>query len=96
VHVRAPYELRPYFTPAGHHINFIGLNCYHFFKFWKRTHDRLFFVFGCSFWLLAVTRIGLVVTNSEESHAWYGLRLVAFLLILYAIWDKNRPMARRD
>jgi hypothetical protein len=71
----------------------IGL---YFFKFWKRTHDRLFFVFGCSFWLLAVTRIGLVVTNSDESHAWYGLRLVAFLLILYAIWDKNRPTARRD
>jgi hypothetical protein len=67
-----------------------------FFKFWRRTRDRLFFIFGCAFWLLGITRIGLVATEYDENDFWYVVRLGAFLLILYAIWDKNRPRSERD
>src|SRR5687768_12911298 len=28
-----------------------------FFRFWKRTNDRLFFFFGLAFWLFALGRV---------------------------------------
>jgi len=65
----------------------------YFFRFWKDTRDRLFAIFGVSFWLLGATRIALAVTpNGTESHTpLYLVRLLAFCLILVAIVDKNRP-----
>ena len=62
-----------------------------FFKFWTRTRDRLFLIFACSFVLLGVTRLGISLTDANEGEIWYVVRLIAFLLLLYAIWDKNRP-----
>lgn len=62
-----------------------------FFRFWKETRDRLFGIFGAAFCMLAVQRFVLTLTGDEGGHVLiYGLRLSAFLLILYAIWDKNR------
>ena len=62
-----------------------------FFRFWKDTRDRLFGIFGAAFCMLAFQRMVLTVTGDEVGHVLvYGLRLLAFLLILYAIWDKNR------
>jgi hypothetical protein len=60
-----------------------------FFRFWRKSGDRLFLAFACSFWLQAGTRVGLALTETDEGDFWYVARLVAFLLILYAIWDKN-------
>lgn len=64
-----------------------------FLKSWVRTSDRLFAAFAAAFWILAVVRCGLVLTGDmvEHTHYWYGLRLMAYLLILLAIADKNRP-----
>ena len=63
-----------------------------FLRFWRRTHDRLFLVFSLAFWLLAVQRLALALTEPLEE--WrtglYLIRLFAFLLILGAIVDKNR------
>jgi hypothetical protein len=63
-----------------------------FVRFWRRTHDRLFALFAMAFFLLGVTRLGLVLSDdaSEASSSWYWVRLAAFLVILFAIVDKNR------
>jgi amino acid transporter len=65
-----------------------------FLRFWKDTRDRLFGSFAAAFFLLAVQRALLTVTvDDRESTAGLGLyviRLLAFLLILWAIIDKNR------
>lgn len=63
-----------------------------FFRFWRETRDRLFAIFGLSFWLLGLTRIGLVYSAEiTEAHtAYYVVRLIAYLLILVAILDKNQ------
>lgn len=62
-----------------------------FFRFHRQTHDRLFAIFGVSFWVLAVQRLLLTHPAWLEHSAWlYGIRLGAFLLILWAIIDKNR------
>ena len=63
-----------------------------FAKFWSRTRDRLFAMFALAFGLLAVQRIAIILTDSwiEDTTWLYVLRLVAFLLILVAIIDKNR------
>ena len=70
-----------------------------FLKFWRRTGDRLFGFFAAAFALLALQRFGLSLLSEEvgEGGEWmYVLRLLAFVLILFAIWDKNRarPAAR--
>ena len=63
-----------------------------FAKFWSRTRDRLFAMFALAFWLLAIQRIAIVVSDRwlEDTTPLYVLRLAAFLLILIAIVDKNR------
>jgi hypothetical protein len=63
-----------------------------FVRFWQKTHDRLFALFAMAFFLLGVTRLGLAVSgdSSEANSSWYWIRLAAFLVILFAIVDKNR------
>lgn len=64
----------------------------HFARFWKQSHDRLFLNFAAAFVLLSVNALALGLTTPEGEFRLvvYGLRLAAFLLILYAIYDKNR------
>lgn len=66
-----------------------------FFKFQKRTGDRLFTLFALAFLLLAIQRGALTVARewSEDAIWLYGIRLIAFLMIVYAIVDKNRAAA---
>ena len=63
-----------------------------FLRFWRDTGDRLFAVFAAAFLLLAITRVGIAFSPAPtEGHTpWYWVRLVAFVLILLAIVDKNR------
>jgi hypothetical protein len=63
-----------------------------FLRFWRDTGDRLFLIFAAAFFLLAATRVGLAMSQvpQEELTHWYWVRLVAFVLILLAIVDKNR------
>lgn len=63
-----------------------------FLKFWKKTHDKLFMLFGLSFFLLSFERLvlGYIGANNEPSSSVYLIRLTAFLLIIYAIIDKNK------
>jgi peptidoglycan/LPS O-acetylase OafA/YrhL len=63
-----------------------------FLRFWRDSGDRLFAFFGTAFWLLASSWLLLGFTNpTEEARPYiYGLRLVAFLLIIGGMIDKNR------
>ncbi len=63
-----------------------------FLRFWRETRDRLFLIFSWAFWLLAVQRLALVLSREmiEDYTGLYLVRLFAFLLILWAIIDKNR------
>ena len=64
-----------------------------FFRFWRRTHDRLFVLFGIAFALLSAVRIAMFaldVSVDEREHSLYWVRFVAYAVILIAIIDKNR------
>ncbi len=64
-----------------------------FFRFWRHTRDLFFLFFALSFWLEAANRValGLLVGADEDGALVYSLRVVAYGLILAAIWHKNRP-----
>jgi hypothetical protein len=63
-----------------------------FLKFWRRTREGLFLAFAGSFLLLAVNQALLTLSGVplEERSKLYLLRLLAFLLILGAMWWQNR------
>ena len=67
-----------------------------FLRFRRETGDRLFAFFGAAFALLALQRALLAAGPlfAIEEIWYYVLRLVAFLLIIAAIVDKNRTSAR--
>lgn len=64
-----------------------------FWCFWRRTRDRFFVFFALSFWIEAANRLhlGLSAQVGEDAPLNYAVRLIAYALILLAIWDKNRP-----
>lgn len=63
-----------------------------FFKFWRKTNDKLFFMFALAFWMLSLERmvLGYLGTAQEVTPRIYFIRLSAFALILGAIIIKNR------
>jgi hypothetical protein len=65
-----------------------------FIRFWRRTRDRLFAWFALAFILLGVERILIISLSGEAYFHVYLVRLVAFLLIIFAVWDKNRIKTR--
>ena len=68
-----------------------------FLKFWKRTREGLFLAFSGSFLLLGIAQALLTLGNfRDEERSWlYLVRLLAFLLILYAMWWQNRRRRTR-
>jgi hypothetical protein len=62
-----------------------------FFRFWKRTQDGLFAIFGFAFLLLALNQalIGLSDVSGEERSLLYLPRLAAFGLLIVAVVTKN-------
>jgi hypothetical protein len=63
-----------------------------FLRFWRESHDRLFAFFAAAFWLLGANWSLLALTDPHaEHHPYiYTLRLLAFVLIIVAVIDKNR------
>jgi hypothetical protein len=62
-----------------------------FFRFWRKTADRLFLAFAAAFVLFALNQglaAGLTVVLEPLSMV-YALRVLGFILILGAIVDKN-------
>jgi hypothetical protein len=66
----------------------IGL---HFLKYWRLSKDRFFIWFAVAFWVFGLGWIFRAFTGGSEHGHWaYVPRLVAFLMIIIAILDKNR------
>lgn len=67
-----------------------------FLRFWRQSHERLFAFFSLAFALLGANSAvsSLMESMDERRYYLYVARLVAFLIILYAIWDKNRASRR--
>lgn len=63
-----------------------------FLRFWHDVRDRLFLLFAIAFGLLAVQRVTLALVSEtpEAALPLYALRLLAFMIIIVAIIDKNR------
>ncbi|HEY1729871.1 MAG TPA: DUF5985 family protein [Candidatus Baltobacteraceae bacterium] len=68
-----------------------------FLRSFVRTRDRFFLYFAAAFIIFGITQVALGITNSPEVNhpAIYVPRLVTSLLILAAIWDKNRSSRAR-
>jgi hypothetical protein len=72
-----------------------------FVRFHRESHDRFFALFALAFCMFGVNRIILTfLPEASEARPYvYVFRLLAFLLIIVAIVDKNlaespRPKAR--
>jgi hypothetical protein len=63
-----------------------------FLRYWTSTRDELFLTFALSFGLMGVGQAILALGDipTEERGPVYLIRLIAFLLILVAIYRKNR------
>jgi hypothetical protein len=62
-----------------------------FLRFWRRTRDRLFLAFAAAFALLGLNQslAAFLGASDELTPYTYVLRVLGFVLILYAIVDKN-------
>ena len=82
---------------SGMLVTAYAVSALFFLKFWKRSGDRLFAIFAAAFCLLAVQRFALaaLAREADTELLLYGLRAVAFVLIIVAIIDKNRAPDRR-
>ena len=63
-----------------------------FLSYWRRTRQKLFLTFAASFFLLMVNYGWLAVTAipEEERSPLFLVRLLAFGLIIVAIFQSNR------
>ena len=62
-----------------------------FFRFWFGQRERLFGFFAAAFLCFALGFVIRIVTDLEEDKPYIFIpRLVGFLLIMFAIIDKNR------
>lgn len=67
-----------------------------FLRYGKVTRDRLFLYFSAAFLAMTLNWLGLAIIepDTEHRHMAYFLRLLAFVLILVGIIDKNVRAAR--
>ena len=70
--------------------------CLFFVRFWHKTSDRFFLAFAMAFFLLAVNQaLALWIGGADERAGYtYLIRVLAFVLILIAIVDKNLSKKR--
>lgn len=68
---------------------FVGL---FFYRFWHQGRDRLFLNFAWAFWIEGANRaiLALLPHASESEPVFYLFRLLSYMLIILAIWQKNR------
>lgn len=73
----------------------IAISCLYaalfFFRFRQRTGEHLFSIFGLAFAMLFIERCVLELTDptAETRPYIYMIRLMAFLIIIYGIVEKN-------
>lgn len=64
----------------------------HFLRFFTRTRERLFLALAATFWILALnwTLLAVLEPDAESRHWVMLVRLLAFVVLLAGIVDKNR------
>ena len=69
-----------------------ALAAFFFLRFWRQSRDALFLSFAAAFALLSASYVllGTVAFATEWRIYVFVVRLLAFCLILYGIFDKNR------
>jgi len=62
-----------------------------FWRFFRRTQDRLFAAFAVAFGFFALNQaaVGLFGVTTEPASLVYVLRILGFVVILAAVLDKN-------
>ena len=62
-----------------------------FLRFWRKTADRLFLAFAAAFVLFALNQalVYAFTVVIEPASLVYALRVLGFLIIIWAIVDKN-------
>lgn len=67
-----------------------------FLRFWQTTRDAFFLCFAAAFCGDGIERVlvGAIPHSDEQDPIFYLLRLLSFLIILYAILYKNRMMKK--
>lgn len=85
----------------GFMLGAIAVSCFlvgvFFLRYWRSSRDRFFLFLAVSFWMEALSRVDMAISNSlhEASPVHYVVRLLSYGVILIAIWDKNR-MSGKD
>ena len=69
-----------------------------FLKYWRATHERLFAFFSLAFVGMAANWTVLAIVDhpideARQAHA-YLIRLVAYVILIVGIIDKNRRSGR--
>jgi uncharacterized membrane protein len=65
-----------------------------FIRFWRKSRDRLFLFFATAFLLLGVNWAALSFSSKDEPNTeLYVVRLIAFVVIVIGIFDKNRSVS---
>ncbi len=69
-----------------------------FLRYWRASRERLFAFFALAFAGLAANWAGLAIidqpTDEAQQKYAYVVRLVAFVILLIGIFDKNRRSGR--
>ena len=68
-----------------------------FVRYWRTSGDRFFALFALAFATFAANRFVLLFLDEDDEArtAVYIVRLVAFLIIIAAVIDKNRDRVSR-
>ena len=63
-----------------------------FFRFFRASRDRLFLAFAVGFWAFGLHWFLLAAVNppNESRHQIYLVRLLAFVVLIAGIVDRNR------
>jgi hypothetical protein len=64
----------------------------HFARFFARSRERLFLALAATFWIMSLnwTLLAILDPDDESRHYVMVVRLVAFLVLIAGIVDKNR------
>jgi uncharacterized membrane protein YoaK (UPF0700 family) len=64
-----------------------------FLRFWRQSRDSLFVWFSVAFAMDALTRLALSLGHISDEHQpfFYLARLATFIVIIFAIAQKNWP-----
>ena len=69
-----------------------------FFDLWRRTDDRLYraFALACPLFALNQVLVAAIVTPTQPSSLIYALRILGFVILLGALFDREPSTRGRD